>query len=49
MAGVERNKNVFKNNLKEKTIIESKNINLSLSTLLRCFRNLKNNKFLPIR
>jgi hypothetical protein len=41
LAGVERNQSVFDNVLSNQTLHESKNINLSLSTLLRCFRALR--------
>ena len=50
LAGIERNKNVFdEERLYQKQFNESKNINLSLSTLLRCFRALHNQEFLPYR
>lgn len=53
LAGVERNKSYFNcdeqmnQKIESKQLHESKNINLSLSTLIRCFRALKNNNFLP--
>ncbi len=49
LAGVERNKATFEQTISKKQFKESKNINLSLSTLLRCFKALKRNEFLPYR
>lgn len=50
LAGIERNKVVFDDDFYyQKQFNESKNINLSLSTLLKCFRALRNKELLPYR
>ena len=49
LAGVERNKSDGNENISSKQFSESKNINLSLSALLRCFRALRQDEFLPYR